>query len=263
MHTQMGKRGESRLVSEATALALRTPRMVVPDSESSPLHASSFPELGPTSYGLGFFITTYRGHKLVWHSGSLDGYSLLFSFLPREKLGVLVLTNLSGNRPVPVCVTRNVFDRLLGLEPIDWVARCKTLDQKADPRRSSGPAQDRGRAQDRDASFARPGRVQRHLRAPGLRLARDPERAGRRAPAGLARGIVPALALSTTTSSRPTSTRTRPTTTRAKIRVTLPLQRRGKRGPAHDAAGAQGRRDRLQTARRDGSQAATARRTTC
>ena len=137
--------GRAALLSEQAAEQMQTPQGVIPESAVSPFHATEFPELGHSTYGLGFFITTYRGHKLVWHSGSLDGYSLLFSFLPREKLGVLVLTNLSGNRPVPVCVTRNVFDRLLGLDPIDWVARCKTLDQKADSTRRN-PAQDRGRA---------------------------------------------------------------------------------------------------------------------
>jgi dihydroorotase/N-acyl-D-amino-acid deacylase len=136
-HMNNGRWEGRPLLSEAAALAMQTPQTVIPESDVQPLHSSKFAELGESSYGLGFFITSYRGHKLVWHSGSIDGYSLLLSFLPREKVGVLVLTNLSGNRPVPICVTRNVFDRLLGVEPIDWVARAKTLDQKAEDDRAA------------------------------------------------------------------------------------------------------------------------------
>jgi CubicO group peptidase (beta-lactamase class C family) len=129
-HINRGRWNGKTLLSERAAEAMQTPQTVMPESEVSPHYKTEFLEMGESGYGLGFFITSYRGHKLIWHSGSIDGYSLLFSFLPREKLGVLVLTNLSGSRPVPVCVTRNVFDRLLGLPPIDWVARCKELDRK-------------------------------------------------------------------------------------------------------------------------------------
>jgi N-acyl-D-amino-acid deacylase len=132
LHMAAGKTGDQRLISAATADAMQTPKMVVPDSEAGALHASSFPELGHTSYGLGFFLTTYRGRKLVWHSGSIDGYSALMSFLPRERIGVVVLTNLSGNRPVPICVTRSIFDRFLGLEPVDWVSRALEIDRNAE-----------------------------------------------------------------------------------------------------------------------------------
>jgi dihydroorotase/N-acyl-D-amino-acid deacylase len=136
-HMNKGRWEGTPLLSEKAAEAMQAPQMVIAESEVQPLYSTRYAELGDSSYGMGFFLTTYRGHKLVWHSGSLDGYSLLFSFLPREKLGVLVLTNLSGNRPVPVSVTRHIFDRLLGLEPIDWVARSKTLDREAESARAA------------------------------------------------------------------------------------------------------------------------------
>jgi dihydroorotase/N-acyl-D-amino-acid deacylase len=135
-HMNKGRWEGQALLAEAAAEAMQTPQMVIADSEIQPLYSTRFSELGESSYGMGFFITPYRGHTLVWHSGSLDGYSLLLSFLPREKIGVLVLTNLSGNRPVPVCVTRNILDRLLGLDPLDWVARCKTLDRQGESERA-------------------------------------------------------------------------------------------------------------------------------
>ena len=131
-HLDDGKYGEAQVLSARTAGRLRSPETVIPDALSGALNnPSTFPELGRTSYGMGFFSTTYRGRDVAWHSGSIDGFSALMTLLPREKTGVIILTNLSGNRPAPVCATRRIIDRLLGLEPIDWVARAKDLEAKA------------------------------------------------------------------------------------------------------------------------------------
>ena len=133
-----GKYEGKSLFSPTMAGRMQSPQMVIADEDAGPLHAPTFAELGHTSYGSGLFVTTYRGHKLVWHSGSIDGFSALMAFLPREKVGLIVLTNLSGNRPVPVCVARYVFDRALGLEPIDWAARAKEIDRKAETSGAEG-----------------------------------------------------------------------------------------------------------------------------
>ena len=50
------------------------------------------------------------------------------SFLPEEKIGVVVMTNLSPN-PVGTILTYNICDRLLGLERIDWAKRYKDSAQ--------------------------------------------------------------------------------------------------------------------------------------
>ena len=122
-HIDKGAFAGRRILSEKTADRLQTSTMVIEPVDATGLNSPKYDEVGTLSYGLGFFLGSYRGRKVVWHSGSIDGFSALFSFLPREKIGVLVLTNLSGHRPVPICVTRNAFDRLLGLDPVDWNAR--------------------------------------------------------------------------------------------------------------------------------------------
>jgi CubicO group peptidase (beta-lactamase class C family) len=134
MHINRGRFGIRQIITPGTADLMRTPQAVLPEAPH-PLHAATYPELGSTSYGLAFFLTSYRGRPLVWHSGSLSGFSALFSFLPRERVGVVVLANLSANRPVPICITRSLFDRLLGLEPVDWAARAREVDRKAEAER--------------------------------------------------------------------------------------------------------------------------------
>ena len=124
LHLNKGKVGEKQLVAAAQLEQMQTPQMTIPGQ-------IQFDELGHAAYGMGFVVTSYRGHKLVTHGGGIDGFISLLSFLPRKNIGVIILTNLSGNNPVNNILTRNIFDRLLGLEPVNWVARVKEQEQKA------------------------------------------------------------------------------------------------------------------------------------
>lgn len=125
MFIDLGKVGADQLLSEANAKQMQTPQMVMPGE-------IQHDELGHSAYGMGFVVTTYRGEKLVHHGGGIDGFISLLSFMPRKRLGMIVLTNFSGANPTPTIVTRNVLDRLLGLEQVDWVARVKEQQEKAE-----------------------------------------------------------------------------------------------------------------------------------
>jgi hypothetical protein len=52
------------------------------------------------------------------------------SLLPDENLGVVILTNLLQDDPVPEVVAYHIYDRLLGMEPVDWAKRFEERDQK-------------------------------------------------------------------------------------------------------------------------------------
>jgi CubicO group peptidase (beta-lactamase class C family) len=135
LHIEKGKYGDEELLSERNAEQMQTPQMVMPGNPQ-------YDELGHTSYGMGFFVTTYRGQKLVRHGGGIDGFISSLSFMPRQKMGIIVLTNLSGNNPVPNAVSLSVYDRLLGLEPVDWVGRVK--EREAEAREAREAAEEEG-----------------------------------------------------------------------------------------------------------------------
>ncbi|MEN5088885.1 serine hydrolase [Sphingobacterium faecium] len=73
------------------------------------------------SYGLGWMISSYRGHYKVEHGGNIDGFSASVSFFPSDKLGIVVLSNQS-NSPVPAIISNTIADRILKINPIDWNA---------------------------------------------------------------------------------------------------------------------------------------------
>jgi len=44
-------------------------------------------------YGLGWRVFDYAGHKLIFHSGGIRGYTSQIAFLPQYKIGIVVLQN--------------------------------------------------------------------------------------------------------------------------------------------------------------------------
>jgi len=114
---QVGKGtvGGVRFISEAGISEMHKPQMVV-------LYTSQDPEFATPSYGLGWFVETYRGRVWVHHGGAIDGFRSQVAFVPGEGIGVVVLSNMNG-ATLPDIVARNVVDRLLDLTPIDWNTR--------------------------------------------------------------------------------------------------------------------------------------------
>ena len=122
MHLSKGSFAGKQVLGRNNVDQMQSPQMVM---QGSPL----FAEIGESSYGMGLFIETYRGHKHVQHGGNLDGFSLILSFLPNDGIGVVVLTNLDGTF-LRNLIPYVVYDRLLGLDSIDWVQRFREIERK-------------------------------------------------------------------------------------------------------------------------------------
>ncbi|MDR7117569.1 serine hydrolase domain-containing protein [Caulobacter sp. BE254] len=91
---------------------------------NSPLGRS----LDHPGYGLGMRSFGYKGHRLVGHSGAVDGYRSTMMFDPATKTGVVMLWNSDGS--LPFKLQAEVFDLYYHLPFTDW------LQMKGDP----GPA---------------------------------------------------------------------------------------------------------------------------
>lgn len=87
-------------------------------------------DVGHMAYGLGWASSVYRGKTMIWHTGGIDGFSALVSFMPNEDIGVILLTNLGGNSGMSP-IYYQLYDRLLGLEPLPWSERVKQFIEKA------------------------------------------------------------------------------------------------------------------------------------
>lgn len=110
-HLNKGKYGQQQILSEESIRQMHTPQMAIP---GVPLWS----ELGHSSYGMGWIISTYRGHRLVHHSGG-GSFNALATFLPQQNIGMVILVNRGGT-PVMDVVSYAVYDRLLGLDQVPW-----------------------------------------------------------------------------------------------------------------------------------------------
>lgn len=128
LHLNEGRVGGKQVISAANINEMHMPQMVVRIEGRWKLFFGE-PETTQLSYGLGWFISSYRGHKLVGHGGSIDGFRAQIQLAPAAKIGVAVLANL-GNTQLPEAVAYQVIDRMLGLEPRDWNKRLSEESKK-------------------------------------------------------------------------------------------------------------------------------------
>ncbi len=128
MNLNGGRFKDRQIIAEATLKELHSAQMpLVPEAMLYP-PLETHPEIGQASYGFGWFVHNYRGHRWVHHGGNIDGFSALMTLLPQDRLGIVVLTNLGGLGALPImCQT---MDRLLELEPLDWNALWREFRDK-------------------------------------------------------------------------------------------------------------------------------------
>ncbi len=139
-HLAYGKVGDKQILKEDSARLMQLPQMVL----TGPLQArlQNGPEIGDPTYGLGLMVSTYRGRKHISHGGGIDGFISAMEWLPDEKIGVVALSNTSHSGTVPALVVRNAFDRMLGLEPIDWAERARKQIAEAEEKAEEAKKQD-------------------------------------------------------------------------------------------------------------------------
>jgi CubicO group peptidase (beta-lactamase class C family) len=111
------------------------------------------PELQPlranfNGYALGFFVSDYRGKRIVTHTGGLPGYVSRLTMIPDLKLGVVVLTNHESGDAFNA-VTYDILDHYLNAQPYDWLGVLKRRKEKMD---SSRLAMDQSLLRKRDTT---------------------------------------------------------------------------------------------------------------
>jgi beta-lactamase class C len=79
------------------------------------------------SYGLGWRIYDYSGHRVIGHRGGVRGYRSLVMFDPARKSGVVALWNSSTNQPAGV--EFEVMDMVLRLPQRDWMDLDKMVER--------------------------------------------------------------------------------------------------------------------------------------
>jgi len=56
----------------------------------------------PFNYGYGWYVSTYKNRKAVYHGGVLPGFRAMYFRLPDERMAVVVLTNSEPTNALPI-----------------------------------------------------------------------------------------------------------------------------------------------------------------
>src|SRR5712691_3444801 len=78
---------------------------------------------GTGGYALGWNVYSHRGHTVWEHGGAITGFTSMMVLLPEEKTGIVVLNNLDSR--LPTVVAWDLADKLLGLEPRDYLSEAR------------------------------------------------------------------------------------------------------------------------------------------
>ena len=73
------------------------------------------------AYGMGWVLLSYRGHRIAWHNGGIDGMLSEMWTLPDDKIGITVLTNGSPHA-LGNALVMQIIDRLIGAPLKDRLA---------------------------------------------------------------------------------------------------------------------------------------------
>lgn len=111
-----------QFVKKETLQMMHTPQVAL---RTFPEEASSF-----FGYGLGWMVGIHEGRYFVAHEGGIDGFISSTGFLPKEKIGVVVLTNSDSCMSFAHSLTEAILDRTLGIAKADWIPKVKEKDEK-------------------------------------------------------------------------------------------------------------------------------------
>ena len=114
-----GKFDGKQLISAANINEMHSPQTIIP---LEGMMKNMYPEAHFLSYGMGWFLSDFRGKKLVEHGGAIDGMRAEVALMPEENLGLVILTNRGGTI-LPQPLAYKIFDAFLGVkEQKDWSA---------------------------------------------------------------------------------------------------------------------------------------------
>ena len=111
----------AQVLSEKMVQEMTSPQMIISDPIIPPMQDVQ----DMCAYGLGFFLETYRGVKVIHHGGYIDGFIADQCFVPDRNFACTVLTNAEcqiGARTMRYLM----LDQLLDAEPTDWIGRFET-----------------------------------------------------------------------------------------------------------------------------------------
>ena len=91
--------------------------------------------VGSVDYGLGWFLRKWNGFKVVEHGGNIDGFNAEVAFMPDQKVGFVLLTNVTAS-PIGAIAMNTIWTALVSVPPA--TAEAKAGEPASDPKKEVG-----------------------------------------------------------------------------------------------------------------------------
>jgi CubicO group peptidase (beta-lactamase class C family) len=130
-----GKYNGKQVLPASVLKATLQPAIGLPNTAGEAL---GYWEILNSAYGMGRQTASYRGKLLTFHGGDLPGFHSQVSFMPNDKIGVIVLVISNHSAPLYNIISYNVYERLLGMDQTPWSQR--QLQQRLANKRASTEA---------------------------------------------------------------------------------------------------------------------------
>jgi CubicO group peptidase (beta-lactamase class C family) len=125
MNLNKGEYRGKRIVSEENLKVLHSSIMLMDGPLLMPMDEMDF-----YTYGGGWFVECYRGHRLVEHGGNINGFSSFVALIPDQNLGIFTNVNFDSSF-LPNAVAGEIMDMYLGAKSEKpWSARYKEFIEK-------------------------------------------------------------------------------------------------------------------------------------
>src|SRR5437588_349111 len=115
-----GKYNGKQVLPASVLKATLQPALALPNAGGEAL---GYWELINSAYGMGRWTASYRGKLLTYHGGDLPGFHSQVSFMPNDKIGVIVFVISDHSAPLYNIISYNVYERLLGMDQTSWSQR--------------------------------------------------------------------------------------------------------------------------------------------
>jgi CubicO group peptidase (beta-lactamase class C family) len=115
-----GKYNGKQVLPATVLKATLQPAIALPNTLGEAL---GYWELLNPAYGMGRETASYRGRLLTFHGGDLPGFHSQVSFLPNDRVGVIVFVIGDHSSPLYNVISYNVYERLLGMDQTPWSQR--------------------------------------------------------------------------------------------------------------------------------------------
>jgi CubicO group peptidase (beta-lactamase class C family) len=115
-----GKYNGKQVLPASVLKATLQPAIGLPNTSGEAL---GYWEMLNPAYGMGRETASYRGKLLTFHGGDLPGFHSQVSFMPNDKIGVIVFVISDHSAALYNIISYNVYERLLGMDQTPWSKR--------------------------------------------------------------------------------------------------------------------------------------------